>query len=306
MKGDPRFPVFDTESAFAFYEASRQRLPQARFPVQAKHAASLIDIADHFDCFVFDAFGVLNVGDTPIMGSVEAVSRLRALGKQLFVVTNGASLPADRARAKFRRFGFDFSIDEIYSSRMPAEMALVARNFAPWGVMAPEGFVASQLAVPCFALGDDRLDYDAAQAFLLLSTLDWSATRQGLLEDSLSKKPRPVIVANPDVVAPHEHGLSTEPGYLAHRLVAEFGIPVEFHGKPFPSVFDLVKTAVRPGTDPRRICMIGDTLHTDVLGGAQAGWSSVLVSDHGLFRGQDTARFIVQSGIVPDWIIPSI
>ncbi len=51
--------------------------------------------------------------------------------------------------------------------------------------------------------------------------------------------------------------------------------------------------------------MVGDTLHTDVLGGAAAGCRSVLVTDHGLFAGRDTAPFIAASGIVPDFIIPS-
>jgi predicted HAD superfamily phosphohydrolase YqeG len=52
--------------------------------------------------------------------------------------------------------------------------------------------------------------------------------------------------------------------------------------------------------------MVGDTLHTDVLGGAAAGCRSVLVTDHGLFAGHDAARFISASGIRPDFIVPSI
>jgi ribonucleotide monophosphatase NagD (HAD superfamily) len=49
--------------------------------------------------------------------------------------------------------------------------------------------------------------------------------------------------------------------------------------------------------------MVGDTLHTDVLGGAAAGCRTVLVTDHGLFAGRDTVPFIAASGIVPDFIV---
>ncbi|MEM1318172.1 MAG: HAD hydrolase-like protein, partial [Pseudomonadota bacterium] len=123
---------------------------------------------------------------------------------------------------------------------------------------------------------------------------------------SLQQNPRPVVVANPDVIAPLETAFSTESGFVAHRLADLLGSDIEFHGKPFPSVFDLVERCLPADQPGDRICMIGDTLHTDVLGGAQAGWQTVLVSDHGLFRGFDTASFIEESGIVPDWIVPSI
>ena len=52
--------------------------------------------------------------------------------------------------------------------------------------------------------------------------------------------------------------------------------------------------------------MIGDTLHTDVLGGQAAGLATILVTEHGLFAGHDTAPYIAQSGIVPDIALPSI
>jgi predicted HAD superfamily phosphohydrolase YqeG len=51
--------------------------------------------------------------------------------------------------------------------------------------------------------------------------------------------------------------------------------------------------------------MVGDTLHTDVLGGRAAGMGTILVTDHGLFAGLDIARFIGRSGIVPDSIVRS-
>lgn len=52
--------------------------------------------------------------------------------------------------------------------------------------------------------------------------------------------------------------------------------------------------------------MIGDTLHTDILGGQAAGLDTVLVTDHGLFKARPVDSFIRQSGIAPTWIIPSI
>ena len=93
---------------------------------------------------------------------------------------------------------------------------------------------------------------------------------------------------------------------MAHRIAERFGAPVVFHGKPFPSVFELVAGRLGPDQNKSRIAMVGDTLHTDILGGASQGWSTVLVSDHGLFRGTNVAKPISASGIVPTYIVPSI
>ncbi|MEL6751684.1 MAG: hypothetical protein AAFO70_06360, partial [Pseudomonadota bacterium] len=106
---EPFFEGFDTQSAFDFYEASRHRLPSASFPARAQRVSGLLAMAEHCDVFCFDAFGVLNVGGTPIAGAVETVAALRALGKRLFVITNAATLPRAGALAKFRKLGFDFT-----------------------------------------------------------------------------------------------------------------------------------------------------------------------------------------------------
>ena len=49
--------------------------------------------------------------------------------------------------------------------------------------------------------------------------------------------------------------------------------------------------------------LVGDTLHTDVLGGRAAGMGAVLVADHGLFAGRDVRGYIARSGIVPDAVV---
>ena len=52
--------------------------------------------------------------------------------------------------------------------------------------------------------------------------------------------------------------------------------------------------------------MMGDSLHTDILGAMRRGWGSVLITDHGFFKGRDIAPFLEQSGLYPDFIAPHI
>lgn len=292
-----------TEWAFARYEQVRHRLPSASFPARSRRAADLLAVADHFDGFILDAFGVLNVGDTAIPGAVERIAQLRALGKQLIVLTNGATQTLHQATAKYRALGFDFGANEVVASREVAAMRL--RQIAPgatWGAIAGTGDDFADLAVKTVDLIETPDAFESVDAFLFLSSARWNNQRQRSLRDSLAVRPRPLVIANPDLVAPREDGLSLEPGSFAHDLADQAEIQMTFYGKPFADALgDAI--ARMPGLAPSRIAMVGDTLHTDILGGRAAGIASVLVSDHGLFAGHDIEQYIDRSGIVPDFIV---
>jgi HAD superfamily hydrolase (TIGR01450 family) len=293
----------DADWAFARYEAVRSRLPVARFGRAPRRAETLDDLAAHYDGFVFDAFGVLNVGDTPIPGAVERIAGLRRRGKRMVVLTNAASYTRAEALAKYRRLGFDFGPGEVVSSRDVAAARL--ERIAPgalWAAVTAAGDDLGDIPARCRDLLDDPGALDAAEGILFLSSARWTAEAQGRLTAALRARPRPVVVANPDIVAPREGGLTLEPGAFAHDLADATGIAPVHVGKPFAEAFaDALERL--GGPDPSRVAMVGDTLHTDVLGGAAAGMGTVLVLGHGLFRGRDVAGYVRRSGIVPDWMV---
>ena len=80
-------------------------------------------------------------------------------------------------------------------------------------------------------------------------------------------------MGNPDLVAPHPGGLFREPGLYAHAFQDDDLATPQFCGKPFDNTFVLVRETFE-GFDPDRIAVIGDTLHTHILGAAQAGRSA--------------------------------
>ena len=149
-------------------------------------------------------------------------------------------------------------------------------------------------------LGQSPYDYDKVEGFLILSSSCWSEAKQKLLTDSLLKNDRPVIVANPDLVAPRDNGFSLEPGFYGHLLIDSGVKNVRFFGKPFSEVYDIVEESL-PNISTHKIAMCGDTLHTDILGASSRGWQTVLVTGDGLFSGYDTRKYCSGSGIYPDW-----
>ena len=116
-----------------------------------------------------------------------------------------------------------------------------------------------------------------------------------------------MLVGNPDLAAPREGGLSVEPGAIAHDLLDAIpGIALSFFGKPFANAFEAAFERLPPAIPPHRIAMVGDTLHTDILGGAAAGVETVLVTDWGVLAGRDSGAAIARSGIVPTYTTGSI
>ena len=295
----------DASAAFARYEAVRPRLPAARYPARSLHLPSLEEVADRVDGFLLDAFGVLNVGETAIPGAVARLRSLRARGKRVAVLTNAASYTRTQLLAKYHRLGFDFTADEVVASRdvAVARLETIAPG-ATWAAIAAAGDTFADIPARLVDAVANPTALDTADAILFLSTARWTPALQALLVAALRQRPRPLVVANPDLVAPREGGLTIEPGLFGHDVLDDQPVETHWFGKPFPEAF--AEGIARTGLPANRLAMVGDTLHTDVLGGTAAGCRSVLVTDHGLFAGRDAAPFIAASRIVPDFIIGSI
>lgn len=285
------------EAVFERYENVRHRMPQAKVAHQSTVIASLLDIADRADAFVFDAFGVLNVGDTPIEGAATRLDQLRERGAAIRILTNAASYDRTGAIAKFASLGMSVADEEIITSRDAALSAV------PKGLLGCIALPEDKLAdIPnqCVKLVDDAAEYAKVDAFLFLSSQNWNDHRQSLLLKALQERPRPLLIANADLVAPRDSGLSLEPGHYGHLIADRGVVDVQFFGKPFSDVYDLVE-ATLPDIAPNRIVMCGDTLHTDILGAAYRGWQTAFITQDGLFSGFDVRKFVEDSKLTPTW-----
>jgi len=226
--------VRDAEAAFLRYEAVRARLPVARFPAESVFAHDLGEVADRWDGFVLDTFGVLNVGETPIPGAVARMAELRARGKTLCVLTNAASYTRAEALVKYRRLGCDFTEDEVVCSRDVAVSRIgMLMPGAHWAVIAAEGDGFSDIPGRVGDAVADPALFDVADGVLFLSSARWTVALQRRLMQALARRPIPIVVANPDLVAPREDGLSQEPGLFAHDLIDRLGVAAHWYGKPF-------------------------------------------------------------------------
>ena len=297
--------------AFDQYQHLRNQLPAAASKRgRYEWLPSLEPLSSRFDAFIFDAFGVLNTGPSVISGAVERLASLQASGRPVLVLSNAATASQQNLTKKYRGMGFDLTEQQVISSRWLLEDALTRapQRDELWGVIAPPHSGCHSLpginhrpVRP--GITDEELD--GFDGFIFMSSEDWNETLQGQLTASLIRRSRPLKVANPDLVAPRGDCLTLEPGYFAHKLREATGIFPEFFGKPYAPAFAAALNRLSD-ISPDRILMVGDTLHTDILGASATGMATLLVSDHGSLAGMDINACIEYSGISPDYIAPSI
>ncbi len=295
---------FSAQEAFEAYEAVRHRLPQPRSTeVSYRKADTLEDIAHEFDVFLLDAFGVLNIGDTAIPDTPDRVRSLTAAGKRVLVVSNAAGFPHTTLIEKYYGLGYNFAPQDVITSRTTLLSELNGQNELHWGLMAtPSAGLRDLEELKLSYLEDDPKPYETVDGFLMIGSAVWNETRQAMLEAALLERPRPVLVGNPDIVAPREYGFSKEPGLFAHRLADRTGVTPQFFGKPFANIYDLAFSRLGH-IDKSRVLMVGDSLHTDILGARNAGIASALISGFGFFAGHDVETAIMKAGIVPSFVV---
>ena len=289
------------------YEALRPIMPPAR-NCQTTYVSRLIDLVDQVDAFIFDGYGVINVGDGPIAGINEVFAVAEQKGVPIIVLTNGASYGAARAWQKYVSWGLPIAESHVVSSRDALEAALAPR--------------AGQLAYGSLSAASQPLGYEGelrygdagffeqAEEFVFLGTIGWTMADQQLLEAALQRKGRAIHIANPDVASPQTEGISAEPGYWAVRAIQQTGAAVSWYGKPHEAAFAMAFARLEVVTGRRfekgRVAMVGDSLHTDIIGAAAFGLRTVLLTDYGPFR-EGGARAVADAcGIHADWMVEKL
>lgn len=293
------------KDAWNVYEQIRHRLPEAAsIKKRPETFPNLCPLFDRFDLFLLDAFGVLNIGNQPLTDTSDRINALRRAGKHVMVVSNNASAPVDDLATKYQKWGHDLGAVDIITSRLTMLHHLDRKHDQSWGIMASRDMPIDDLhSLSLLWLEDISDPFESVDGFLFFGSYEWTWSRQRRLMDALVYRPRPLVVANPDIAAPQALGFSAEPGYFAHQIADETEINPVFFGKPFPSIFDLAITKSGLKIDRSRILMVGDSLHTDILGAQAAGIASALVTDVGFMAGQNIEQAMQSTGIFPDFLI---
>lgn len=242
------------------------------------------EIVAEYDGFLLDLWGVLHDGSKPFPGVLDALTRLKAAGKKIVILSN-APRRATMVAERLDEIGIPSALySALHSSGEEAWLRLKHRD---------DPFFRA-LGRHCYFIGPHRddpllsgLDYervdDVARAdfFLAVGPDNWEEDLTGfktVLDAGLARK-LPMICANADLVVIHEGRRSICAGAMA-EYYERHGGKVRWHGKPYRSVYDFCFSlfAKFGVSDRRRIVAFGDSLRTDIAGAANAQIASVLMA----------------------------
>ncbi len=237
-------------------------------------------LADRYDGYVLDLWGVVHDGKRPYAGVAEALGQLKARGKRIVFLTN-APRRAWFIQGMLDKMGLDRALyDGIMSSGEASWMMLRDRQH-PW--FARAGLRAYHIGPERdLSVVDDgvaELVATPAEADFLLNTgpdPDRGAHSTDSYLPALldcAKHKLPMLCVNPDraVMVGGEKLICA--GALAD-LYKPLHDDIMEVGKPDPTVYEPVM-ALLGMTDRSRVLAIGDTPHTDLAGAAAAGMDAL-------------------------------
>jgi len=283
----------------------------------------LATIAERYDAFIIDLWGVVHDGKQPYPGVLDCFTALKHVGKHTLLLSN-APRRAHAAVTRLAELGVARDrFDELLTSGEDAWAALRTRGQAD---AAP---FYRDLGRRCFLFGAARdlslfeqidvervADIEAADFILCTNLYDYGekpADHAATLRAAATRG-QPMICANPDLVVVHGDTLEYCAGAVA-ALYEELGGRVAYHGKPHAPIYARAR-ALLGSASPARVLCIGDSLRTDIAGANAAGLDSLLVVGGihreefaGVDGGVDKTRIdaaCVAANARPTWVGPGL
>lgn len=238
----------------------------------------LSEIADRYDGFIFDLWGVVHNGKTPYPGALAAMSAIRQSERPLLLLSN-----APRRASAVAMF-----LDQIGVPRDTYDGILTSGDLVHAALQ--RGDVAKPGA-RCLRIGPTRdhgltdgldieLVSDVEQATLLLVTglhddeRETAEDYRPILDAALERR-LPLICANPDLsVMRGDHEVPCAGAIAA--LYESMGGPVHWYGKPDASAYRA--SLERLKLPAERVLAVGDSFRTDIQGASRFGIASLFVA----------------------------
>jgi HAD superfamily hydrolase (TIGR01459 family) len=245
-----------------------------------KRIAGLRDIADQFDLYLVDQYGVLHDGVAAYPGAIDAMARLASGGRRVVVLTNSGKGASDNA-ARLASLGFSgANIHAVVSSGEVALQLVRSGELGPRFARRAEVCVIGRRGDGyAFSSADFNLvDRPQTAAFLVFAGSNAPRTSLEVYRAMLAPAADagvPALCVNPDITMIRDGELVAAPGAIA-KIYRDLGGSVEHVGKPHRAIFSHALSMAAMGADARTI-MIGDSPEHDLCGARTLGLPALLV-----------------------------
>ncbi|PIO77129.1 phosphoglycolate/pyridoxal phosphate phosphatase family protein [Teladorsagia circumcincta] len=261
---------------------------------------SFRELLPDIDTFIFDADGVLWLGDDVIPGSPRLVDFLIKRNKRVIILTNNATKSRAVYAKKLARLGFNRKLDK---NSLVNPAAVVADTLDRAGLadnkkvylIGAQGVrdEMDDLGIEYFGHGPEPQDDSDGSAFMFDIELEEDPADVGAVvvgyekhfnyhklmkaANYLQKRHCLFLATNEDETCPgpNSHVITPDAGPLVAAVRCASGREPVTVGKPNTPAFDYIRR--RWNINPERTLMAGDRLNTDVKFGRDHGLKTLLV-----------------------------
>ncbi len=243
--------------------------------------------------FLIDMDGVIYRGGQLIEGAGEFIRQLQSLDVPFTFLTNNSQRTRRDVATRLARMGVEVEERHVFTCAIATARFLAQQLPHGTAYVIGEGGLLQALHANGYSIVDHDPDYvvvgeGRAFSFEMLE----AATRMILGGAKL-------IATNLDPNCPTQHGTRPGCGAIVAMLETATGLKAFSVGKPSPVMMRMARKELALATAETTI--IGDTMETDILGGVQMGYRTVLVLT-GTTRREDLAHYAYR----PDLVVESI
>ncbi|WP_432798602.1 HAD-IIA family hydrolase [Poriferisphaera sp. WC338] len=243
--------------------------------------------------YLLDMDGVIYRGTELIPGADGFIHHLLEHEIPFLFLTNNSQRTRRDVATKLRHFGIDVGEQHIFTCAMATARFL--QNQKPNGTayVIGDAGLTTALHRNGYAIVDKNPDYVVVGETRMFTFEMLEAATNMILSGAK------LIATNLDPNCPTQSGSRPGCGAVVALLEKATGIQAFSLGKPSPIMMRAARKEL--GLSADQTVMVGDTMSTDILGGLQLGYKTVLV-----LSGSTTKNDLTQYAYQPDLIIPSI
>ncbi len=243
--------------------------------------------------FLIDMDGVIYRGKQLIPGADQFITSLLDRGVPFAFLTNNSQRTRRDVAMKLARMGIPVDESHIFTCAMATARFLAAQKPRGTAYVIGEGGLLQALHKNGYAIVDDEPDYVVVG--------EGRTFNMEIVEHAvrLILRGSKLVSTNIDPNCPTPSGLRPGCGAIVAMLEAATGFKAFSVGKPSPVMMRAARKELGLATD--ETIMVGDTMETDILGGVEMGYRTVLVLSGGTSE-DDLTRYAYR----PDLVLDSI
>ncbi len=219
--------------------------------------------------FLIDMDGVIYRGSEVIPGAVEFIHRLRSQNIPFLFLTNNSQRTRRDTVTKLQRMGFEVEERHIFTCAMATARFMAQQKPHGTSYVIGEGGLLNALHRNGYSILDHDVDYVVVGEG---RTLNLEAIERAV---NLVRDGAKLIATNLDPSCPTPNGIRPGCGAFVAMIEAATGVKAFSVGKPSPIMMRAARKEL--GLTATETVMVGDTMETDILGGVNMGYHTVLV-----------------------------